>query len=54
MHSRGPEQLDDWVQQVLKTSFFELHHFVSGLRKTEMLSEPPLWSSGAMEWLGGR
>ncbi|WP_201382510.1 transposase [Ktedonobacter sp. SOSP1-52] len=52
MHARCPEQLDDWVQQVAKTSFPELHHFVSGLRKDWDAVRAAFtveWSNGMVE-----
>jgi transposase len=52
MHARRPQQLDDWVQQVVKTSFSELHHFVSGLRKDWDAVKAAFtveWSNGMVE-----
>jgi hypothetical protein len=54
MHARCVDQLNEWIQQVVKSPFPELQSMLLGCVRTGMPSEPPLGKSGVTEWLRHR
>ena len=52
LHARRVDQLNDWIQQVLKSPCPELHSFVAGLRKdwdAVRAAFTVKWSNGMVE-----